>query len=245
MKINILDVWVDVISLDGVLQKINQWLADNGQYYIVTPNPEFVVAAQKNKEFKDALNGAGLAISDGVGLIWASGGKLKRVTGVELVEELFKIKNQNYKFYLLGGEEGIAAAVKQKYQEANIVGAQSGGRLNTEDWLLENNETVINSVNNSGANIILVAFGQVKQEMWMVNNLAKLSNIKVAIGVGGTFDYLSGKIKRAPAWLRKLGLEWLYRLFKQPRRFGRIWNAIVAFNWLLIKKRLKRFKFNH
>ncbi|MFA4871566.1 MAG: WecB/TagA/CpsF family glycosyltransferase [Patescibacteria group bacterium] len=236
MKINILDVWVDVISLDGVLQKINQWLADNGQYYIVTPNPEFVVAAQKNKEFKDALNGAGLAISDGVGLIWASGGKLKRVTGVELVEELFKIKNQNYKFYLLGGEEGIAAAVKQKYQEANIVGAQSGGRLNTEDWLLENNETVINSVNNSGANIILVAFGQVKQEMWMVNNLAKLSNIKVAIGVGGTFDYLSGKIKRAPVWLRRLGFEWLFRLIVQPKRINRIFKAIIVFNWLLIKK---------
>ncbi len=235
MKINILDVLVDVISLDGILQKINQWLNNNGQYYIVTINPEFVVAAQKNKEFKDALNGAGLAIGDGVGLIWASGGKLKRVTGVELVEELFKLKNQNYKFYLLGGEEGIAAAVKQKYQEANIVGAHSGGRLNTENWLLENNNQIVQGINESQANILLVAFGQVKQEMWIVNNLAKLPNVKVAIGVGGTFDYLSDKIKRAPAWLRGLGLEWLYRLAKQPKRFGRIWNATFKFCWLILK----------
>jgi N-acetylglucosaminyldiphosphoundecaprenol N-acetyl-beta-D-mannosaminyltransferase len=99
---------------------------------------------------------------------------------------------------------------------------------------------VIKKINDSGANILLVAFGQVKQEIWIKDNLPLMPSVKVGIGIGGTFDYLTGKIKRPPAWLRRVGLEWSYRLIIMPSRAGRIYNATVKFTWLVLKEKLKK-----
>lgn len=237
MKERILGVDIDIIDILGVMSRMANFVNASGQHYVVTVNPEFVVAAQKLLEFRDVLNKADIAICDGVGLRAVSGGKLIRVTGVDLVEKILAEKSEaNFKVFLLGGYGNVAERLKDKYP-TNIVGFDGGGLVDPKNWLLSDNEAVINNINNSGANIILVAFGQVKQEMWISKNLSSLPNVKVAIGVGGTFDYLSGVVKRAPAWMRVVGLEWLFRVVREPRRIGRIWNATVKFIWLIVKSK--------
>ncbi len=247
MKVGILDVNVDLIDLAGTLNKISDWLKKDGQHIIATINPEFIMAAQANPEFKKILNEADICVCDGVGLVWAgrrlAGVKLKRVTGVELVESLLIPSSQfpvtSSRIYLLGSSEGVAKAVAKKYPDADIVGAESGGRLSADNRALTDNEAMIEKINASGANILLVAFSQVKQETWIKNNLVKMPKVKVAVGVGGTFDYLSGKIKRAPKWLRAIGLEWLFRLIVQPQRFRRIFNATIKFGFLVTSSQRK------
>ncbi len=105
-----------------------------------------------------------------------------------------------------------------------------GGLAMTSD-----NDNLVNQINKSGATIAFVAFGMGKQEKWIYENLAKMPGVKIAMGVGGAFDYLAGKLKRAPCWMRKIGLEWIYRLFKQPKRFLRIFNATIRFSCRVIK----------
>ena len=240
----ILGVKIDNLKLEDIIQQIDLWLKGERQYLIATVNPEFIIETLNNPEFKNVLNHTALSTCDGAGLVWAAKTlnqqKLIRVTGVDLVEAMFQHQPaDNWKFYLLGGEVGVAEAVQKKYQATAIVGAESGGRLLKDQWLLEDNDKIITSIKNSGANILLVAFGQVKQEMWIHKNLPLLPNIKVAIGIGGTFDYLSGLVPRAPLFLRRLGLEWLYRLITNPKRAQRIWNATVGFSWLVLKEKFK------
>ncbi|MFA5047661.1 MAG: WecB/TagA/CpsF family glycosyltransferase [Patescibacteria group bacterium] len=241
---DILGVKIDNLALGDIINQINLWLKGERQHQIATVNPEFIIETLSNPEFKNVLNQTSLSTCDGAGLVWAAKTlkqqKLIRVTGVDLVEAMFRHQpTENWKFYLLGGATDIAESVKKKYSQTNIVGAEDGGRLIKNQWLLENNDQIINNIKNSGANILLVAFGQVRQEMWINKNLALLPNIKVAIGIGGTFDYLSGLVPRAPLFLRRLGLEWLYRLITNPKRFKRIWNATVKFSWLVLKEKFK------
>ena len=245
MKLKILGVNIDKISLSETLNSISGLITGQSQHLIATVNPEFIVEAQKNSEFATVLNSATINTCDGAGLQWAArflyGENIPRVTGVDLVQELLKSKTGNYKIFLLGGAEGVAAGLRQKYPE-NIVGAESGGKLNkiVKPWVLENNDNIIEKINESGANIILVAFGQVKQEIWILGNLPLIPSVKVGIGIGGTFDYLTGKVKRPPAWMRRAGLEWLYRLVMMPERAGRIYNATVKFAWLILNEKFKK-----
>lgn len=239
----ILGVKISNSDLTDVLGQINEMLDGETSHLIATVNPEFILASQKNEDFRRVLNSASIATVDGIGLVIASkilnGIGLNRVTGVDLCSELLKGSCPEAKIFLLGGQAGVADLVRAKYPETWIVGAQSGGEVIVTNWELEDNQAVINQINNSGANMLLVAFGQVRQEMWIVNNLDKLPNIRVAIGIGGTFDYLSGKIKRAPKFMRTIGLEWLFRLIKEPKRWRRIWNATAVFGWQLIKEKIK------
>lgn len=243
MSVEILGVNISNINIAETLEQINEMLSGTTGNLIATVNPEFVLAAQKNIEFKIVLNSAAIAIADGTGIIWAGKllkkTKLTRVTGVDLCLELLKGKCPEAKIFLLGGASGVADAVKAKYPDAWIVGAESGGELIEANWELEDNQAVVDRINKSGANLLLVAFGQVRQEMWIAKNLDKLPNIRVAIGIGGSFDFLSGKIKRAPKLLRALGLEWLYRLIKEPKRWRRIYDATIKFPLLIMKEKFK------
>lgn len=243
MKVEILGVNISNITIAETLEQINEMLSGSEGNLIATVNPEFVLASQKDIEFKNVLNSAAIATADGTGIIWAGKLlkkiKLIRVTGVDLCLELLKGKCPEAKIFLLGGASGVAETVKAKYPDTWIVGAESGGELVEATWELEDNQAVIDQINSSGANLLLVAFGQVRQEMWIAKNLDKLQNIRVAIGIGGTFDYLSGKIKRAPQFLRAIGLEWLFRLIKEPKRWRRIWNATVKFPLLIMKEKFK------
>lgn len=225
----ILGVKIDEYSKSQVLEKIGEFLKSNFFHQICTVNPEFILEAQKNEKFKEVLNNADLNIPDGVGLKFA--GVLKRqkigerYTGVDLTYDLAKIASDNgYSMFLLGAKEGVAEKaaliLKKKYPNLKIAGTYAGS---------PEEEGIIDRINDSKADILLVAFGAPKQDIFIDNVKSKMANVKVAIGLGGTFDYISGNVSRAPKWMRSCGLEWLFRLFRQPKRIGRILNAIIVF----------------
>lgn len=243
MKINILGVLIDNLKKIEALEVAEKFLIDGRQHYIVTPNPEMVVAAKKDKEFLEILNKADLAVPDGFGLILASR-YLRRplqekIHGVDLMTDICRLAEQkNYSVYLLGGEEGIASKTAEKLQKLfsslKIAGAESGGKMEISDSRFKISD-LIEKINNANPDVLFVAFGAGKQEKFIAENLDKMPSIKIAMGVGGAFDFISGKVKRAPKWMRKIGLEWLWRFFIEPWRWKRIFTATIKFSWLVIK----------
>ncbi len=251
-KVDILGVSIDNLSLQEVLGKAEQFINSKNQYFITTPNPEFLVSAQKDRNFKEILNYSDIAVADGIGLIYAAkflGERLQRLTGVDLMWHLCEMAEQkSYPVYLLGAGEGVAAAagqvIKKYFPKIQISGAQSGAAITANgqpdksaaDWATNNR--IINEVNITKPKILFVAFGHGKQEKWIFNYLDKMPPVKIAIGVGGAFDYISQKITRAPEYIRRLGLEWLYRLIKEPKRIKRIFNATIIFPALVLKQKI-------
>lgn len=243
MKINILGVLINKLSKTGVLGRIETFLADGKQHYIVTPNPEMVMAAEKDKEFLEILNKADLTVPDGFGLILASHYLRRpleeRVTGVDLMLDICRLAEQKKcSVFFLGGDEGVAKkttdTLQKKIPQLKIAGAESGGIINNQELTISNQQ-LLEKINNTKPDILFVAFGAGKQEKWIVYNSKNLSTVKIAMGVGGAFDFISGKIKRAPRSIQKIGLEWLWRLFMQPKRWKRILTATIKFSWLIIK----------
>lgn len=217
------NIKLDKLNLEQAKEKINYFLSNPGQYKIFTPNPEFVVLAQKDNNFCETLNKSDLNICDGFGLSLFSG--CPRIPGVDFMLEICKIAaNKNNGIYLLGsGSDEIVQMtgkkLQEKFVELEISGYNKGINIDYKlNYNQEENYNLIEKINNSKAKILFVAFGMNKQERWISENLAKMPNIKIAMGVGGSFDYISGLIHRAPCFLRKIGLEWLYRLVKQPKR---------------------------
>ena len=229
MKKDILGIKIDDVNIDQAAETVVSWLKRGEQYYIVTPNPEIIVMAQKDEDLKRILNQASLAVPDGIGLKLTT--DIKSYTpGIDLMEELIK-RSLDYGFTigLLGGEEGVAdqaaKCLRKKYPNVKIVYADSGGRVDNEGKSL----TLLKSLKLLRCDLLFVGFGPPKQEKWIAKNLAK-SEVKVAMAVGGSLDYLSGRVPRAPQLFRKLGLEWLFRLITQPWR---------------IKRQLALFKYLH
>lgn len=235
MKKEILGVKIDDITLNEAVSQMEKWICNGGKHYIVTPNPEFLVEAYKDRDFKDILNKADLAIPDGVGLKLA--GVKNRTSGVDLMEKLIvKSSEKGLTVSFLGGKDGVAERLAERlkriYQNTSVAFAESGGKV-SKDGETEDGK----KLNIPPSDILFVAFGPPKQEKWIVKNLPKIP-VKVAIGVGGAFDYLSGKVPRAPGWIRDLGFEWLFRLLVQPWRIKRQF-TIIEYLWLLTLKRLK------
>lgn len=241
MENKILDVKIDNLYLAEVLESIELFLESNKQHYIVTTNPEFIVHAQHDEEFKDILNKANISIADGMGIKFAAkryGWKLKnRITGVDLMMSIAGIAEQKKKtIYLLGSKKGVPSAAAfqliLKYPNLKIVGAETGYR----SWHRHIKEDkLVKMINRKKPDILFVALGHGKQEKWIARNLSKLNSVKLAMGVGGSFDYISGQVKRAPELVRKFGFEWLYRLIRQPWRLPRILTAVVRFSLLVMR----------
>lgn len=216
-SVDIFGVRVDTPSMDQAVEQVVEWVMGNGRHYIVTPNPEFIIIAQKDLEFKKVLNQADLSIPDGAGLKLAA--DIQSTTpGVDLMEELIKVSaKKGFTIGLLGGGDLVAVklaeCLKKKYPGLKVVFAESGGMVDEEGRLPRLPRL-------PRLDILFVAFGQVKQEKWIAQNLSHLP-VKVAMGVGGAFDYLSGLVPRAPKLMRNLGLEWLFRLVLQPWRIKR------------------------
>lgn len=240
MKVNILGVKVDDVSMDEVLAQIEEWLKKPGKHYIVTPNPEMIVAAQKDLQFKKILNDADLSIPDGVGLKLS--GKVKHtVAGTDLMEKLIKLSaEKGFVTSFLGGRDEVAEKCAErllkKHPKLKIGFAESGGEVNKEgNMSIANRLQAIARKEEDGrlktTDILFVAFGHGKQEKWIADNLPKVP-VKVMVTVGGAFDYLSGNIPRAPKWLREIGLEWLFRLAVQPWRIKRQL-VLLKYLWLL------------
>lgn len=174
----------------------------------------------------------------------------ERVTGADLMDKICELAaKKNWKIFLLGGQEGIAVKTKnallKKYANLNIVGAEEGPQFQVSSIKFQvssklqitNNkfQKTIENINQLQPDIFFVAFGAPKQELWLNEFLPKMPSVKLAMGVGGAFDFISGQVKRAPVIYRQLGLEWLFRLIQQPRRIVRIFNATIKFMFNVIK----------
>jgi N-acetylglucosaminyldiphosphoundecaprenol N-acetyl-beta-D-mannosaminyltransferase len=237
-SLSILNVKIDKINFNQVLEEVESFVNSKKPHQIATVNSEFIMAAQKDKEFMKILNSTDLSVPDGVGQIWASKflygkeNKLEtRIAGVDLVWEIAKKASENnWSIYFLGAKPGVAKLaanrLKLLHRNLKIAGISIGEPKYSVDQ-------VVKSIHKSGADVLLVAYGAPKQEKFIFDNLNKMG-VKVAIGVGGSFDFISGVQKRAPLWMRKIGFEWLYRLIREPKRIGRIFTAVIKFPLIVI-----------
>lgn len=224
-KINLLGIPVSCVTSGTVISDIEQLLKNNPQLFITTPNPEHIMLAQKNVAFKETLQKADLAIPDGIGVVWAVRkkikGKIDRVTGVDLMLKIcqwISINNKKWKVGLLGAGKGIAqeAARNLKKQLPNLE------VVTFSDYKYGEKDTeIIQKINISGVNVLFVALGAPKQELFISKYLQTMSKVYLAMGVGGAFDILANKLKRPPKWIQNLGLEWLFRLIQEPWRWKR------------------------
>jgi len=246
--VEILSVKIDTMSFQEAISKISLFLsarnglsgtvvsaqAGEGLHQIATINPEFVMTAQKDADFLEVLNRSDLNVADGVGLQFAA--KIlkldigPRITGVDLTRGLARLSSEKgYSIYFLGGAEGVAEKaahrLKNSYTKLRIAGTYAG----TPD-----EPGIVDRINESNADILLVAFGAPKQDKFIFSNKGKL-NVKIAMGVGGTFDYIAGIVPYAPRWVRQIGQEWMYRLIKQPKRIKRIFIATILFPLAILK----------
>lgn len=248
-SIKILGVKISKLDLGSSKLLVSNFLSSGGQYKIFTPNPEMLVDARSDSYFRKVLNSSDLNICDGHGIKFLSKEHLSVIHGVDFMMDICRIAEQKkYSVFFLGcGDEKVLKTMQKKlktrFPELKIAGSNQGLKVSlpksdsSKVGLIydeKENEVILEKIKKSGAQILFVAFGHNKQEKWIYENLPKLKNVKLFMGVGGSFDFLSGNIKRAPKWMRKIGLEWLYRLVTQPKRFMRIFKATVIFSFLKI-----------
>lgn len=249
MRPSILGVYIDPISPKEARGRASSWLTqDKGQHTIFTPNPEFLVHAYHDKKFFELLRRGSLNIPDGTGLTLLAplyGFTVRhRIRGVDFMRELCAIAEKNHKsIFLLGGRGDVAHTtaqeLKKQFPKLIIKGASEGLR-DASDRGREYHQ-LIALINMVKPDIVFVAFGAPKQESWIEDSLALLPSVKIAMGVGGSFDYISGAVARAPKLLQSLGFEWLYRLFQQPKRAKRIIRALCVFPVLALWWRIRSF----
>jgi N-acetylglucosaminyldiphosphoundecaprenol N-acetyl-beta-D-mannosaminyltransferase len=237
-SIRVLGVRVDDLDTQGTLDRIEELLAAGGHHLVATVNPEFVMLARRNPEFRRLLEGAALCLADGWGVTWAArrqGRPLPdRITGVDLIPALAdRAARHGWRLYLLGAAPGVAEAVaallKARQPDLVVAGCHAGVAGP------EGDDESVRLISAAHPDIVFVAYGAPRQELWIGRNLGRLE-ARIGIGVGGAFDYLSGRVPRAPAWMRRTGLEWLYRLFRQPWRARRM-AVLPRFAWEVLRER--------
>ena len=238
-KINILDVYIDNITKKTLSEMISENLKNNRRLKIFTPNTEIILKATKNQDYKNLINSADISIPDGIGLIFASkilGTPIKqRVAGIEIAEDIMDIaRKNNYSIYILGGKDKIAEKAKSKlslkYGGLKICGTHSGY------FSQEESKDIINEIQNTKADILFVCMGFPRQEKWICNNIDSLTDVKLAIGLGGSVDVWAERLKRAPHLFRKCSLEWLWRMLLEPRRFKFLLDIPVFLAKIIIQK---------
>jgi len=271
-RIEILGIPFDPVTYEQAIEQIEFYVGDSNQVYCTTPNPEMVINANNNPDFKKILQNAALAIPDGIGIIWASyylslklpktklGQYIQlisslgliiiapkrirkvlpaRITGTDLFCKTVQYSQQSgWRIFLLGAQPGVAEKaitnLSNQYPQANFVGNFAGSSIPDAE------DSICQTINQAKPDILFIAYGSPDQEMWIHRNLHKLETVKVAIGVGGAFDFSAGIIKRAPKWMQKSGLEWLWRLMQEPSRIHRICNATYAFIRLIMQTKIKQ-----
>lgn len=229
------------ISYSETINQIKIWLKEPGQHLIVTANPEILLHAKANKDYYQILNQASLLVPDGAGLIFLSylfNNPLakSRVMGVDLADRLLKESAlSDMKVFIIGDSAATLKNVYSKYggKVSYAIGPvfDKWQRFPLDDGV---NQQLVDKINAEKPEVLLVAFGAPKQERWIDYYLPQLPSVKVAIGVGGSLDYLGGRLKRAPGFMQNLGLEWLWRLILQPGRIIRIIRAVIIFPILAI-----------
>lgn len=223
-RVRVLGIPVDVVDMETSISKIDDWISSDFRgNYICAVNPEKVDILRKNDQLKSIFEKASLLIPDGIGVVMAIrllyGKKIGRVPGSDLMPRLCaESVKKGYKIFIYGSKEEVSRqaveSLQQKHPGIRIVGRCNG--------FLKENEMpdLINRINRSEADILFVALGSPKQEIWMKNYLPQLK-VKICQGVGGTLDTITGNVKRAPVFFQKMGLEWFFRLLREPSRISR------------------------
>ena len=232
---HILGVRIDDVTFEETIATIQNYIQTGGFHQIVTVNPEFVMAAQTNEEFRDTINHSDLSLPDGIGIWWASrrmGTPVRqRVPGVDLVWRLAQLAHESgCRIFLLGAMPGVAERAAGKMTRAfpcaQFVGTFSGSPHSDQA------EDILARVHAARPHILLVAFGAPTQDLWIARYAGQLA-VPVCVGVGGSFDYIAGEQPMAPPFLRKVGLEWMFRLLTQPWRWRRML-ALPRFAWQVL-----------
>lgn len=222
MRIDVLGVQFDNVTMEQAVEKAAAMIEAGGAHYAVTPNAEFVQRAEKDAAFRDALNSADLVLPDGIGVVYAAkilGQPLSgRVPGCDFADALCAWMAANGKMlYLLGAKPGVAEQAAENLKKAHPGLLVCG----THDGYFQEDGPVVQDIRAANADVVFVCLGAPKQENWMIEHGAQ-TGASFLIGLGGSLDVFAGTVKRAPAVWQKLGLEWLYRLMKQPSRIGRM-----------------------
>ncbi len=228
----ILQVPVSITSYDEIIDTITKTIERKQKYSVVSINLNKIIKANESAEVMKIIKSFDCFIPDGVSVVRASKEINDRITGIDLFNKICDEHEKiGAKIFLYGAKQEIVETAKnnliRKYNNIQIVGIENG--------YVKDNDYLINKINSSGANIVFIAMGSPKQERWIYENKNKL-NANIFIGVGGTFDIISGKLKRAPMWIQKCGIEWLYRTIKEPKRLKNV-PLQIKYYLKLIKER--------
>ncbi len=296
MESEVLDVRLQILDSKEALEGALALLDGQGSHYIVTVNPEFLVAARSNYHFRKALNVADISLIDGVGILWALDYLkriprwlyhtnhhrlqwvlatwfwmstfirftirvlfrphvyLNRVAGSDLIKEIFIRIPPKHGVYMVGGlpstQEVLRHALAAAYPQMDVRGVEYGLRnVRIADQGIvydkQEDEALCRRIQQVAPSVLVVGFGQIKQELWIAEHLLKFPSVRLFIGVGGALDFISGATRRSPRWMRNHGLEWLWRLITQPRRIGRIFTATVRFPVLVLKHQWNQLSLYH
>ena len=239
MRTDILGVGFDDLTLDEAAAAGAALVEGGGFHYAVTPNPEFLLTARHDEPFRQALLGADLVLADGVGVTYAAkilGRPLKgRVPGIEFAQRLLAwMAAHGKRLFLLGAKPGVA-----ELAAANLKAAYPGLIVcGTHDGYFQEDGPVVKAIQESAADVVFVCLGAPKQELWMVRN-GPAAGARLMVGLGGSLDVFAGVVERAPKTFQKLGLEWLHRLIKEPKRFGRMAKLPLVL-WYALGARIRR-----
>lgn len=234
-EIKILGVKVHAVGMDEAVSIIHQWMREAEHHQVVTVGTEMIMAAQENKHFAEIINQAELVVPDTSGVLWAAkrigAAMQEKVAGIDLTGRLLSIAaKEGFGVFLLGGKPGIAElAAKemiQRYPDLIIAGTHDGYFKAESD----EEKKVIDKILSSQAKLLLVGMGFPHQEEWLAMHLKEIG-VSVGIGVGGSFDVFAGVLKRAPQWMIRFHIEWLFRLFQEPKR----WRRMLAIPMFMLK----------
>lgn len=222
LRIDVLGVEFDNLTLAEAVDRAQALAGGEGFHYVVTPNPEIVMTAQKDPAFQKVLSGADLVLPDGIGVIKAAailGRPLKeRVPGIDVAAALMgRMAGSGTRLFLLGAKPGVAESAAEKLRSA-YPGLQICG---THDGYFQDDAPVVEAIRAARAEVVFVCLGAPKQEFWMARNGPE-TGAKLMLGLGGVLDVFAGAVERAPERWQRMGLEWLYRLIREPSRIGRM-----------------------
>lgn len=222
MRIDVLGVGFDDLTMQEAVERGMALLRSDGAHYVVTPNPEIVEVCRENPEAMRAVNGADLVLPDGIGVVKGAamlGTPLKEKTpGIEFAAHLMeRMAEEGLTLYLLGAKPGVAELAAEKLA-AQYPGLKLAG---THDGYFKEDGPVVEAIRESGADCVFVCLGAPKQELWMAKN-GPATGARLLCGLGGSLDVFAGNVERAPKFWSDHGLEWFYRLCKEPKRIGRM-----------------------
>lgn len=231
-RVTLLGVPIDALTQAEALARLENFLKDSGQKHVATPNNEMLVEAHRNARFRDVLQHTALNLPDSTGLLLMArlrGHRLPaRVTGTDTMQKMLcALLDERHPVFFLGAAAGVAQRAAEELKKCNprltIAGTFSGSPRS------EDAQEIIQKINDAQPHLLLVAFGAPAQDLWIAEHLHKLQSVRVAMGVGGAFDFVAGVQKRAPRFIRTLGLEWAWRFAHEPKRWRRMWKAVVVF----------------